>query len=212
MPTVDLEQVVAAYGDKAARYVDLVEANLAEPGDDRALVERWSAHLPPGRVLDAGCGPGHWSALLHARGFEVEAFDATPAFVEHARRTYADVGYRLGDLRRLDVEPSSCVGVLAWFSTIHLAPREVPGVLAGFADALAPSGRLLLGYFTGPELTPFDHSVVQAWAWPRTFVTDALAAAGLEPVEQHEQPAPRGRVHASVIARKIIDAPAGRAP
>lgn len=206
MPTVDLPQVVAAYGEQAGLYVDMIEANLAEPGDERALIERWSAPLPAGRVLDAGCGPGHWSALLHARGCEVEAFDATPAFVDHARRTYPDVSVRLGDLRRLEVDAASCGGILAWFSAIHLPPSEVAGVLAGFAEALVPSGQLLLGYFTGPELRPFDHRVVQAWAWPPTFVADALAAAGLELVEQHEQPAPRDRVHAWVIARKVIDA------
>ena len=35
-----------------------------------------------GRVLDLGCGPGHWSAFLHARGADVTGVDQVPEFVE----------------------------------------------------------------------------------------------------------------------------------
>lgn len=42
--------------------------------DDSALI---AGHLDglDGPVLDLGCGPGHWTAYLHARGTDVAAFD-----------------------------------------------------------------------------------------------------------------------------------------
>ena len=42
------------------------------------------------RVLDAGCGPGHYSEALLERGAEVVAFDVTPAMVQLTRQRLQD--------------------------------------------------------------------------------------------------------------------------
>ena len=54
------------------------------------------------RVLDAGCGPGHYTRELLARGAEVVAVDVTPEMVELAR---AEVGDRAVVLRADLAEP-----------------------------------------------------------------------------------------------------------
>ncbi len=59
------------------------------------------------RVLDAGCGPGHYAEALLERGAEVVAVDVTPAMVELTRQR---VGSR---------------------ATVHVADLEQP---LGFAD------------------------------------------------------------------------------
>lgn len=199
--TAGLEQVRASYGARAREYIDLVGSLATAPDEDRALIAAWAAGLD-GPVLDAGCGPGHWSAFLASLGLEVDGVDAAPAFVAHARQAYPAVRFREGDLRHLRLAPGSLGGVLAWFSLIHADPEEVPAVLARFAEALRPGGSLLLGFFSGPALAPFDHRVVTAWAWPPEQPAAAVRAAGLQVLQQEERPQPSGRIWASLVARK----------
>jgi SAM-dependent methyltransferase len=198
---MDLGTVTSAYGAAASRYIERIgSADLAD-AEDRDLVRSWASDLH-GPVLDAGCGPGHWSAFLHALGAEVRGVDATPEFVDHAARTWQGIDFRLGDLRRLDLADGALGGVLSWFSVIHTDPEEVPGVLAGFARALRPGGSLLLGFFSGDRLRPFDHRVVTAWAWPVARMTAAVEATGLTVLSTRDRTAPNGRRNASLLARR----------
>ena len=197
----DLDLVTEAYDAAAPRYIERIgSADLAD-AEDRDLIRDWATAVH-GPVLDAGCGPGHWSGHLHDLGVAVEGVDATPRFVEHARRTWPGVDFRLGDLRRLDLADGSLGGVLSWFSVIHTDPEEVPGILAAFARALRPGGRLLLGFFSGDRLQPFDHRVVTAWAWPIDRLTAAVEAAGFTVESTRDRVAPNGRRNASLVAQR----------
>lgn len=65
--TPDLAEVEASYTEWAAAYIEqFASADLAEE-EDRALIGAWAESLH-GPVLDAGCGPGHWSAFLREIG------------------------------------------------------------------------------------------------------------------------------------------------
>ena len=197
--TPTLTAVQAAYGSWAAAYIERLGSVDLAAAEDREVIAAWADGLH-GPVLDAGSGPGHWSAFLHGRGLEVEGVDATPEFVEHARSTSPDITFRLGDLRALDLPGGSLGGVLAWFSLIHTDPEAVPAVLRTFADALRPGGTLLTGFFSDAELQPFDHRVVTAWAWPVPRMAEAVEAAGLTVVSRREWPTPNGRRNAAIIA------------
>ena len=37
---------------------------------DREILASWAQEIT-GPVIDAGCGPGHWTAFLHERGIAV---------------------------------------------------------------------------------------------------------------------------------------------
>lgn len=86
---VDLEPVRDAYASMSEQYIDMFGGGVAqdEADGDVALVSRHLTGLP-GRVLDLGCGPGHWSAHLHGLGADVVGVDLVPEFVAHARRTH----------------------------------------------------------------------------------------------------------------------------
>ena len=201
---VDLGTVTAAYGAAAPLYIERIGAADLADAEDRELVRSWAAEVH-GPVLDAGCGPGHWSAFLQALGVQVEGVDATPEFVEHARRAWPGVDFRIGDLRRLDLADRSLGGIFAWFSLIHTDPEEVPAVLSGFARALRPGGSLLLGFFSGDRLQRFDHRVVTAWHWPVERMATTVEAAGLVVGDRRDRPAPNGRRNASILARRPAD-------
>jgi len=79
-----------------------------------------------------------------------------------------------------------------------MAPEELQTAVSTLHNALADDGTLLLSFFTGPRLEPFDHPVATAYRWPLADMTRALAAAGFGVVAQHQSLA---NPHAYVIAQ-----------
>lgn len=199
--TADLDAVQSAYAAWAPAYIDAFGSADKATMEDRSLITTWAKRLR-GPVLDAGCGPGHWSAFLHGLGLHVEGVDATPEFIAHARRSYPEIPFRRGDLHHLDLAPGSLGGVLAWFSIIHADPTSVPELLRIFAESLRPGGSLLLGFFAGDELQPFDHRVVTAWAWPLPEMVSAVEGAGLTVTSRDHHPQPNGRIAAELVAHR----------
>ena len=194
-----------AYAAVAEQYVDLFDRGWAESEDpgDRALVERHLLGLP-GPVLDLGCGPGQWTAHLHARGADVTGVDVVPEFVAHARAAHPGPAFVLGSMTGLDVPAHSVAGVLAWYSTIHLPPEELDGVLAGFRRLLAPGGVLVVGFFDSTDgVVPFEHRVTTAFRWPADVLAGRLAAAGFSEVERRQRQSPErpDRRYAAIAAR-----------
>ena len=88
--------------------------------------------------------------------------------------------------RKVRVEPGSFQtlpvaafnGILGWYSIIHTPPVEMPALLERAHQALRPGGSLLLGFFAGEHVEPFEHAVVTAWYWPVDELAGVLAAAG----------------------------------
>ncbi|MBO9706272.1 MAG: class I SAM-dependent methyltransferase [Arthrobacter sp.] len=179
----DGDAVAASYDAVAGLYIDLFgDEDRADP-EDRDAITAWALACD-GPVLDAGCGPGHWTAALARRGVEAAGVDLSAEFLEHARRRHPALSFQQADLRRLPSEDGEWAGVLAWFSLIHLQPTEVTSVLGEFHRVLVPGGRVLLGFFTGEGEEPrsFAHQVAPAWAWPPAWVERELVTAGFSPV------------------------------
>lgn len=107
--------------------------------DMSSLYEAFTQHLAPGaRVLDAGCGSGRDAKAFQEMGYQVEAFDASPAMVELAQEhtglpvkvmTFADVDWK----EKFD-------GIWCCASLLHVPAVELPGVMRRLADALKPGG------------------------------------------------------------------------
>lgn len=153
---------------------------------DVQLIETWAA-AASGRLLDAGCGPGHWTHHLASRGADIRGIDLVPNFIDHARATYPDVPFDLGSIDAIEENDDSVGGVLSWFSTIHHAPARIAIPISEFARIIRPGGTLLLGYFDGVELEPFDHAVVRAYRWPVKELWSVVDAAGFDVIETHRR-------------------------
>ncbi|MFI2105655.1 class I SAM-dependent methyltransferase [Isoptericola sp. NPDC019693] len=196
----------AAYAARAQEYTALFGSMDAVHDDDRDLVARWAAGLT-GRVVDAGCGPGHWTDFLARQGLDAEGVDLAEPFLERARATYPGVPFRRAALADLGVPDGSLGGVLAWYSVIHTSPEAVDGtgvdeVLAELARAVAPGGGLLLGFCRGPRVEPFDHAVTRAWFWPVDELAARVERAGFDLVGTAERDDPGVRPHGAISARR----------
>jgi ubiquinone/menaquinone biosynthesis C-methylase UbiE len=199
---VDVARVRSAYSSLSQQYIDLV-GGWNDHDDDTALVRRHLAGLT-GPVLDLGCGPGHWTAHLHALGVDVTGVDVVSEFVAHARTTHPGPTFLLGSMTELDVPDHSVAGVLAWYSTIHLPPPDLDRALAGFRRLLRPSGVLVLGFFDSDDgVAEFDHKVTTAYRWPVDVLVRRLEVAGFIELERlcTQLPERPDRKFAAVAAR-----------
>lgn len=195
------DRVTQAYSRRAQDYVDALGSMTATHQADRDLIRAWAEGLG-GPVLDVGCGPGQWTAWLHGLGVDVEGVDPVAEFLEDARTRYPEVSFRFGRAEDLDVPAGSLAGILAWYSLIHSTPEVVDAALSEFARALRPGGGLIVGFFEGPELEAFDHTVVSAYFWPIDLLCDRVESAGFEVSGTHTRAAPGARPHGAIIAAR----------
>ncbi|MBE1533651.1 class I SAM-dependent DNA methyltransferase [Actinomadura algeriensis] len=200
-----IDETRSAYDAIAPVYAELFSDVRQHHAVDRALIAAF-AETVDGRVADAGCGPGHYTA--HLRGLGVDAFgvDLSPEMIAHARAAHPGVRFDEGTIAALDVPSGSLGGVLAWYSTIHRDPDDVPAILTEFHRVLRPGGHVLIGFFAGGDTpTPFDHKVTRAYRWPADHMAALVRDAGLEETARlTRRPTPDERPfdHVRILARK----------
>lgn len=84
------DPVAGAYAARAAEYAERLGTTDAAHPADLALITSWADGIT-GQVLDAGCGPGHWTAHLASLGLDARGVDLVPA----------RIGVPLGELARV---------------------------------------------------------------------------------------------------------------
>jgi SAM-dependent methyltransferase len=96
------------------------------------------------RVLDVPCGEGRIAGRLARLGCEVVGVDGSELFLGLARERYPGVRFAHGDMRELSYE-GEFDAVVNWFTSFgYFDTATNDAVLARFARALRPGGRLLL--------------------------------------------------------------------
>lgn len=168
---------------------------------DRQIIESWAAQIE-GDVLDAGCGPGHWTNHLNELGIRARGIDLVPSFIEHARSAYPGIEFDLQSIDHSDEPDRSLGGILSWFSTIHHEPAAITAPISEFARVLRPGGTLALGFFSATATEPFDHAVTRAYRWPVEELSDVLEAAGFEVQETYQRNARGQRPVGTIIAER----------
>jgi SAM-dependent methyltransferase len=200
VPAMDL--VRNAYGALAAQYIDLFGSIDHMHPDDLDLITR---HLvfQAGIVLDVGCGPGHLTQHLRSLGVDAVGIDVVPEFIDHARVAYPHGHFVHGSMDRLGVAEGTVAAVLAWYSLIHVPPTDIHRVLAEFRQTIAEGGLLVIGFFDGEEIAPFEHRVATAYYWPVDELSAELERAGFTEIERIRRPGenqPGRRPHAAIVA------------
>ena len=202
--------IAAAYDARAAEYVAVAGAIEQMDARDAAMIARWCEGTT-GMLLDAGCGPGHWTGFLAQRGRETRGIDLSAAFVDAACSRHPDIPFDVGSFRALPYATGSVGGILAWYSLIHTPPDDLPGILDEFARVLAPDGSILLGFFDGEPRAPFAHAVAPAYFWSAEALGVCLGDAGFDVVSAERRARMPDEVsvrpHGSLIARRRASAP-----
>ncbi|SCG38813.1 methyltransferase domain-containing protein [Micromonospora halophytica] len=157
---VAARRAAQAVDEQTARHWDELYAGRDRMWSGRAnphLVEVAGA-LPPGTVLDLGCGEGGDAIWLARQGWRVTAVDVSRTALDRAAAEAARAGMaeRI-DFRRHDLARGFPDGTFDLVSAQFLqSPIEFPRdrVLRAAARAVAPGGRLLI----------VEHGEVPPWA------------------------------------------------
>lgn len=122
--------------------------------DMAALRNRFLAALPRNathttRILDAGSGSGRDARTFWEMGYQVDAFDASPAMVK-ATCDYAGIPVR--QMRFEDFTWNhSFEGIWACASLLHVRRPDLPAVLRHLTKHLVPKGVLYASFKFGTE-------------------------------------------------------------
>jgi SAM-dependent methyltransferase len=211
-----LAAVQESYDAVAADYARLVAAPDAIDPVSRSMLAAFAELVGAaglGPVADLGCGPGRVTAHLAGLGLPAFGLDLSPKMIMMARQAYPELRYAVGSMTALGLGDGALGGVLAWYSTYHTPPEQLPGLFAEFHRTLAPGGHLLLGTYTGddeqlhPALAFGKHRVFyRSYLVPPARLSALLAGAGFSVTAQLESP-PRDaararRPSACLLARK----------
>ncbi|MEE9429027.1 MAG: class I SAM-dependent methyltransferase [Paracoccaceae bacterium] len=136
-------KTLSVYANRATDYAEMA----VDPEQNTVLLKFLDAMPKNARVLDYGCGPGHWAAAMQRAGLRVDAFDASPEMVALASK-HEGVNVQLktfDDMR----ETKTYHGIWASFSLLHAPKSSFPTYLAAIHQALVPGGLLILGMKLG---------------------------------------------------------------
>lgn len=126
--------------------VELYTERVRDPAffpQEEAAVERYFTETG-GTVLDAGCGVGRASHLLHEheRGFDVTGIDVSEPLVEEARSLFPEIDFRVEDVRDTSFESGTFDYVLfSYYGLDYILPKaERLRALREIRRVLKPSG------------------------------------------------------------------------
>lgn len=173
------EPVRRSYNAVAEQYAASFRDELEHKPLDRALLACLIEQAGDGApIADLGCGPGHVSAWLAARGVTAVGIDLSPAMIAVGRREYPEVEFREGDFLKLPASDSEFAAVVAFYSVIHLEPGELGRAFGEIRRALRPGGLVLASFHIGSEV----RHMAEWWGRPvdvdfRFFEPAHIAAA-----------------------------------
>ena len=123
-----------------SQFAEYYEAVFPYRDEVAAFLRRY---VPDGsrRVLDAGCGTGHYCGRFAAEGFEVVGIDLDRQMIDVARRTYPAPTFRCMNLLDVGALPGPfdfvfCIGNVA----PHLTQDEFARFVGDVANLLRPGG------------------------------------------------------------------------
>lgn len=140
------KQSVSIYDKIAIKYTELY---FNETGDF-PFVDKFLNKLPKnGKILEVGCGAGHFSNYMAEKGFVVEGIDLSKKFLEIAKEKVPNVIFKYMDMRKLEYLDEEFDGVLSTYALIHIPTDEVVQTLQESFRVLKPGGMIFIAVHKG---------------------------------------------------------------
>jgi ubiquinone/menaquinone biosynthesis C-methylase UbiE len=163
---VDYDPIARTYDKRYERnqYAEVEQALLQFVGNQRGL-----------RILEVGCGTGHWLEKLHAYGHDITGLDFSAQMLTRAQALLPNIPLIRGRAESLPLPPTKFDRVFCINAIHHFANKPV--FMAEVQRILHPSGRMLsvgLDPHTGldewyiydyfPESLEIDKQRYPAWS------------------------------------------------
>lgn len=116
--------------------------------DLKNIVKEFLKYIPDGgRILDAGCGSGRDACTFKKLGYDVTAFDSSPAMVEIASR---NLGQKVQCMSFYDVD-YDCIfeGIWACASLLHVKRDDLASVLSKLKKSVILNGCIYVSFKFG---------------------------------------------------------------
>ncbi len=123
------------YDTPIGRAIDRIE---------KEVIENYLKLVSGSKVLELGCGTGHWSEFLSEMGFHVTATDISEAMLSLATRKKIErVSFQQADASNLPFDNESFETIVS--ITMLEFTGNIPKVMDEIYRVLKPGGRLILG-------------------------------------------------------------------
>jgi len=171
------------------------------------------AGVGDGRVVEFGCGSGVLAAHLHRSGYEVSAFDISPAMIRLARKNAPGVRFRVASLRSADI-PScdAVVGIGEVVTYVSGGRNSLQRFFSRAHAALRPGGLLIFDFLESASHRTYPTKTLKGSHWTlavsatfsrsRRILTRRMTIT--RPVRRGERRT-RETHHVRVFDRKMID-------
>lgn len=113
------------------------------------------------RILDLGCGMGHYSNYMYDKEFDVVGIDISENMINIAKRNNPNIEFIVSDICDLDViKKYKFDGVVLAYVLQHLSKEEVINLFNQMNDIVNDNGKLLMFLREGngvvEEIEPID--------------------------------------------------------
>jgi SAM-dependent methyltransferase len=124
------------------------------------------AGIESGRVVEFGCGSGTVVRHLQDCGYEVRAFDVSPAMIRRARKNVPRGTFSVASLSSARLPP--CDALVGVGEVVTYVPRGLPALRRFFARAhaaLRPGGVLIFDFMESARRRTYDTKTLKGSDW-----------------------------------------------
>lgn len=146
----DNNSIRSYYNIIANEYArDYFEELKFKPFDREILLRFCELTKNFGLVCDIGCGPGEIARFLKNFGVDVLGIDLSEEMIKEAIRLNPDILFRIGDMKKLQLNNDSLSGITAFYAIVNLTLEEVKQAIKEFYRVIKENGHLLISFHIG---------------------------------------------------------------